>query len=803
MKIEVPKVLDTANLVGNFETKKASLDESSIPFMLRMLSENFYSNPIDSIVREITSNCFDSHIEAEVDDAVRIKMYWDEEGEYISFIDVGVGLSPDRIDKIFMNYFSSTKRDTNDLIGGFGLGSKSPLSYQDHFYIFTNFDSIRYQYIYSKGEERPELDLLTSDETTERNGTEIRIYIKEENGDKNDYGSDWNKFVISIKTQLSYFDNVYIDIPYTEIDNEFRIYDATNFKFRSGDTYNDEMHICFEKVSYPIDWDAIDRKRIATPVGIKFKIGELTVTPNREALRYTDEVVALIQERLVKVIDELTRIYSDQDKVYTDFKEYWNVKDEHRVITFRDANGNEDNLRIKHLPKLEKKRTFQPLEHTSCDYDNDPVSACFKVIGETSDGKQIKNISGYYSSRNLTNLIVEGTTNYVVSLTGTITMEKCWKHPNAYIITPISSAVAKKEVKDYAVKTIHSKIKDFYTDYNQHYFDLGIAKRNYDYTKFFKKFTIENLEDFDVPLTDDERDLYLSERRSNDKSLQRRLSGEISVKELSSHNGRYDLKLADLDNYKGVVLYGFREDTDELLKVITFMNQLKTFRAYEMVVDSYLTRVKRYDNKQLNSKACMVLQIAQNVEKHFKPYKKMTHVKNIYSNNVLFKRVASSFRIEDYFRKGGSFDKYNAEEFVSNMRLINEAVADLLQELLDYRTANANDTEGMYFTRYSRNDIRTSIMDLAKDRNLFDPIVLEKFKRLDAYFKDVEIIKYTEFTSETLPHILTLLRTNKKKINLEYYQEVVPAKKKVKQIELEFPTEEEKITKFQSLTQTA
>lgn len=114
---------DNVNIAGDFESIEAGMDSSSLPFILEMLSKNFYSNAIGSICREITSNCFDSHIEAKVEDAVVITMGNNEEGEFISFKDVGVGLSTERIKKVFMKYFTSTKRNSNEQIGGFGLTS--------------------------------------------------------------------------------------------------------------------------------------------------------------------------------------------------------------------------------------------------------------------------------------------------------------------------------------------------------------------------------------------------------------------------------------------------------------------------------------------------------------------------------------------------------------------------------------------------------------------------------------------------------------------------------------------------------
>lgn len=121
MIIGEQKQIDKENIVGDFNSIEASIDESSMTFLFEMMSKSLYSNPIGSIVREITSNCFDSHKEANIDKAVIIDYKTDDEGNYISFQDFGVGLSTDRMQNIYMKYFSSTKRGDNNLIGGFGL----------------------------------------------------------------------------------------------------------------------------------------------------------------------------------------------------------------------------------------------------------------------------------------------------------------------------------------------------------------------------------------------------------------------------------------------------------------------------------------------------------------------------------------------------------------------------------------------------------------------------------------------------------------------------------------------------------
>ena len=70
MKIEREKV-DILR-IGNDIIVEASIDEGSLPFLFDVMSTNFYSNPLGSMIREITSNCLDSHVEAKVEDKIII-----------------------------------------------------------------------------------------------------------------------------------------------------------------------------------------------------------------------------------------------------------------------------------------------------------------------------------------------------------------------------------------------------------------------------------------------------------------------------------------------------------------------------------------------------------------------------------------------------------------------------------------------------------------------------------------------------------------------------------------------------------
>ena len=102
---------------------ETTIDSSNMYLVMEIVS-NFYRNPIGSIVREITSNCFDAHKKAgNTEDAVVIKVGYDYENSnyFIEFIDKGTGLSEEQVENIYAIWFNSDKKETNDFIGGFGL----------------------------------------------------------------------------------------------------------------------------------------------------------------------------------------------------------------------------------------------------------------------------------------------------------------------------------------------------------------------------------------------------------------------------------------------------------------------------------------------------------------------------------------------------------------------------------------------------------------------------------------------------------------------------------------------------------
>jgi hypothetical protein len=143
-----------------------------------ILRSKMYSDPILAVVREISCNARDANVEAgKADIPINIHLPTKEDPNF-EVSDSGLGISPDRMANIFINYGSSSKRGTNEQIGGFGLGAKSPFAYTDAFNLTTIHDGVKYEYAIFLDESRAgKVALLHSEPTTEPSGTKLSVPV--------------------------------------------------------------------------------------------------------------------------------------------------------------------------------------------------------------------------------------------------------------------------------------------------------------------------------------------------------------------------------------------------------------------------------------------------------------------------------------------------------------------------------------------------------------------------------------------------------------------------------------------------
>lgn len=117
----------------------------------KILSSGLYSDKIAAVLREIACNAADAHIAAGTPD-LPFEVHLPSRLVPKFYIrDFGPGLSPDEIRSLYTTYFASSKQQSNDFTGAFGLGSKSPFAYTDSFTVISAHDGVETTYFASLG----------------------------------------------------------------------------------------------------------------------------------------------------------------------------------------------------------------------------------------------------------------------------------------------------------------------------------------------------------------------------------------------------------------------------------------------------------------------------------------------------------------------------------------------------------------------------------------------------------------------------------------------------------------------------
>ena len=134
MKIDTES--QDVNVHGDFETSEFAIGD--IAFIVDMFADKVYSHKERAVIRELSCNAHDSHILAGTTDVpFNVHLPTQLEPDF-TIRDYGTGLTDSEIRNIFAGIGISTKRDSNEVIGCFGIGSLSPYSLTDSFIVTKN-----------------------------------------------------------------------------------------------------------------------------------------------------------------------------------------------------------------------------------------------------------------------------------------------------------------------------------------------------------------------------------------------------------------------------------------------------------------------------------------------------------------------------------------------------------------------------------------------------------------------------------------------------------------------------------------
>jgi hypothetical protein len=292
---------------GAADTGNFSIDANGKAF--KILIDGLYSNKIQAIIRELSSNAYDAQIAADRSDfafEVQLPNLLDP---IFSVRDYGTSLSHEDIMGLYTTVFRSTKENTNLAIGKFGLGSKTPFAYTDSFTVTAFMRGTKRVYgAYLNPQGIPQISLMMSEDTNELDGLMVSFPVN---------SKDCERFRQEMERVLEGFD-VVPNIRGGEVKLKTRgepFYTGSNFEIFKGVGKARAKQGC---VIYPIDTDALgkltyaQRDILTSNILIDFPIGQLDVTPSRESLSYDDATIQNIVDMADCVSEEITKDYKEK-----------------------------------------------------------------------------------------------------------------------------------------------------------------------------------------------------------------------------------------------------------------------------------------------------------------------------------------------------------------------------------------------------------------------------------------------------------------------------------------------------------
>lgn len=178
MKVET-RVLDYESTVRG-DRVAMSIDESALSHIMSVLTD-LYSDPEMAVIREYATNALDAHVSAGIRRPIEVTTPTPLSPFY-RVRDYGEGLNADDIRNVFSRYGTSTKRESNDVVGMLGLGCKSALTYSDSFTLTGIRDGIATEVLISRDEDGSGSMVIVEERASdEESGVSILVPAKSGN----------------------------------------------------------------------------------------------------------------------------------------------------------------------------------------------------------------------------------------------------------------------------------------------------------------------------------------------------------------------------------------------------------------------------------------------------------------------------------------------------------------------------------------------------------------------------------------------------------------------------------------------
>ena len=335
------------------QSSEFTIDPSSVDIILDFLRNKLYSDKPLAVIRETSCNAADGNIEiGKPDLPITVHIPTPSEA-YFSVTDNGPGLDAQEIDETYTKFGKSTKRDTDEQVGGLGLGCKAPHAYTDSFTVESTKNGITNIFACYLSKQKARADLIDSRPSDKPTGTIVTVPVKQQDvrqfyniaanffqtfepkpkfnvelpvDSSNENGSYFEKDDLSwtIQPNKSEITLIMGNVPYKVVTNSLpeQLKKETNIFIEINKSiYN----------SYVLNYNNYG-------CTIRIPIGSVDFTISREQLEYTDKTIAYLKN-INKIIRD-TALQQSLDKVAEakDFYAAHIAKDNLNSLTSRYIN---------------------------------------------------------------------------------------------------------------------------------------------------------------------------------------------------------------------------------------------------------------------------------------------------------------------------------------------------------------------------------------------------------------------------------------------------------------------------------
>ena len=329
----------------DFEQVNCTIDAEDMRYVASLLRNN-YSNTRLAVVREISANAIDANKEANVTRPIEIKLPSTMNPTF-AVRDFGGGLSQEDVFGLYSKYGKSTKRESNNYIGAFGIGKFAPLSYGDNFTCVSYHGGTKttYNVFVNDDDDTKIAKIGESEPTNEPTGLSIEVAVAD---------SDIEEFVKVVKNFFRFFpdnempkfigqeDDFIVEVKTSlesKEDNWFILENDDNYY-----GYNHSCHVIMGRVTYVLDRNSVNvsnfikdesSRRIVDELlsernfYLRMPMGSVKLHHSREALEYNKSTQKALCRALYVASQEILEIAKLK---LADSADLWDAKRNYAIV---------------------------------------------------------------------------------------------------------------------------------------------------------------------------------------------------------------------------------------------------------------------------------------------------------------------------------------------------------------------------------------------------------------------------------------------------------------------------------------